>query len=108
MDAPARTYLRTAPLLTRTQAPVVLRAALLETAFVEDGLPEYAAVLRRKVPELPWHTLWSVRVAGVDAVTVGKLPPSAAASDSAEEAPLAVAVSVVPQGTPGSSPLKAA
>lgn len=107
LDAPARTYLRTAPLLTRTQAPVVLRAALLETAFVEDGLPEYAAVLRRKVPELPWHTLWSVRVAGVDAVTVGKLPPSAAASDSAEEAPLAVAVSVVPQGTPGSSPLKA-
>ncbi|MGW2414797.1 ATP-binding protein [Streptomyces tubercidicus] len=105
LDAPARTYLRTAPLLTRTQAPVVLRAALLETAFVEDGLPEYAAVLRRMVPELPWHTLWSVRVASVDAVTVGKLPPSAAASDSAEEAPLAVAVSVVPQGTPGSSPL---
>ncbi|MEU8781798.1 ATP-binding protein [Streptomyces sp. NPDC048637] len=117
LDAPARTYLRTAPLLTRTQAPAILRAALLESAFVEDGLPEYAAVLRRTVPELPWHTLWSVPVAGVDAVTVGKLPPSAAASDSAadapakqeppESAPLAVAVSAVPQGTPGSSPLKA-
>ncbi|MGW3010699.1 ATP-binding protein [Streptomyces sp. NPDC001219] len=117
LGAPARTYLRTAPLLTRTQAPALLRAALLETAFIEDGLPEYAAVLRRTVPELPWHTLWSVPVAGVDAVTVGKLAPSAAASDSAAEAaaqleppeaaPLAVAVSVVPQGTPGSSPLKA-
>ncbi|WP_211274289.1 ATP-binding protein [Streptomyces chattanoogensis] len=117
LDAPARTYLRTAPLLTRTQAPAILRAALLETAFVEDGLPEYAAVLRRLVPELPWHTLWSVPVAGADAVTVGTLSPSVAASDSAAEAPakqeppepapLAVAVSMVPQGTPGSSPLKA-
>ncbi|MFI0260916.1 ATP-binding protein [Streptomyces sp. NPDC017056] len=117
LDAPARTYLRTAPLLTRTQAPAVLRAALLETAFVEDGLPEYAAVLRRTVPGLPWHTLWSVRVTGVDAVTVGKLAPTAAASDSAartpakpelpESATLAVAVSAVPQGTPGARPLKA-
>ncbi|MEU8686079.1 ATP-binding protein [Streptomyces sp. NPDC048611] len=122
LDAPARTYLRTAPLLTRTQAPALLRAALLETAFVEDGLPEYADVLRRTVPGLPWHTLWSVPVAGADAVTVGTLLPSAAASGSAAEAaaqqeqqeqpepepaPLAVAVSVVPQGTPGSTPLKA-
>ncbi|MFI5523358.1 ATP-binding protein [Streptomyces platensis] len=106
LDAPARTYLRTAPLLTRTQAPANLRAALLETAFVEDGLPEYAAVLRRMVPGLPWHTLWSAPVAGADAVTVGTLSP--AASDSAAEAaPLAVAVSTVPQGTPGSSPLQA-
>ncbi|WJY41304.1 ATP-binding protein [Streptomyces sp. P9-2B-2] len=108
LGAPARTYLRTAPLLTRTQAPALLRAALLETAFVEDGLPEYAAVLRRLVPELPWHTLWSAPVAGVDAVTVGTLPPSTAASDgAAETAPLAVAVCTVPQGTPGSSPLQA-
>ncbi|GAB7030090.1 ATP-binding protein [Streptomyces sp. NPDC021749] len=117
LDAPARTYLRTAPLLTRTQAPAVFRAALLETAFVEDGLPEYAAVLRRTVPELPWHTLWSVPVAGVEAVTVGELPASAAASDSGAQAPakqepaasarLAVAVSSVPRGTPGSRPLQA-
>lgn len=112
LDAPARTYLRTAPLLTRTQAPAMLRAALLETAFVEDGLPDYAAVLRRSLPELPWHTLWGVSVAGVDGVTVGKLTPSAAgadgaASDGTEVAPLAVAVCVVPQGTPGSRPLKA-
>ncbi|GCD46680.1 ATP-binding protein [Streptomyces paromomycinus] len=110
LDAPARTYLRTAPLFTRTQAPATLRAALLETAFVEDGLPEYAAVLRRIVPELPWHTLWSVRVAGADAVTVGTLLPSvapappAAVSDGAAQA---VAVSVVPYGTTGASPLQA-
>ncbi|MFF9479260.1 ATP-binding protein [Streptomyces sp. NPDC014733] len=117
LDAAARTYLRTAPLLTRTQAPTVLRAALLETAFVEDGLPEYAAVLRRTLPGLPWHTLWSARIAGAGAVTVGRLRPSGAAPDSAEEdpagqgppepAPLAVAVSVVPHGTPGSRPLPA-
>ncbi|MHC5257535.1 serine/threonine-protein kinase [Streptomyces sp. UC4497] len=112
LDAPARTYLRTAPLLTRTEAPAMLRAALLETAFVEDGLPEYAAVLRGALPELAWHTLWSVSVARVDGVTVGKLDPDAAvsdgaASDGAEVGPLAVAVSVVPQGTPGARPLKA-
>ncbi|MFZ3561649.1 ATP-binding protein [Streptomyces sp. BH055] len=105
LAAPGRTYLRTAPLLTRTQAPAVLRAAFLETAFVEDGLPEYAAVLRQALPELPWHTLWSVSVAGVDGVTVGKLP--ATGPDGAGEAPIPVAVSVVPQGTPGSSPLRA-
>ncbi|WP_425826018.1 ATP-binding protein [Streptomyces fractus] len=107
LDAPARTYLRTAPLLTRTQAPAVLRAALLETAFVEDGLPEYAAVLRRALPDLPWHTLWSVPVTGVDGVTVGTLLPPRDGTDGAEEAPLAVAVSVVPQRTPGARSLKA-
>ncbi|MFI2240954.1 ATP-binding protein [Streptomyces chrestomyceticus] len=135
LDAPARTYLRTAPLLTRTQAPATLRAALLETAFVEDGLPEYAAVLRRIVPALPWHTLWSAPVAGVGAVTVGTLSPSVTvpvtapvptpvptptptpASDSAveasarqgasESAPRSVAVSTVPYGTPGARPVKA-
>jgi hypothetical protein len=47
LGPPARTYLRTAPLLTRTQASAVLRAALLETAFVEDGLPEYADAIHR-------------------------------------------------------------
>ncbi|MHB9757218.1 ATP-binding protein [Streptomyces sp. BYX5S] len=105
LDAAARTYLRTAPLLTRTQAPAVLRAALLETAFVEDGLPEYAAVLRRALPELPWHTVWSVPVGGVDAVTAGSLLPGAGAGEGAEEAPRPVAVCVVPQGTPGARPL---
>lgn len=49
LGAPARTYLRTAPLLTRTQAPAVRRAALLETAFVEDGLPEYAEAIRDRL-----------------------------------------------------------
>ncbi|MGR8007896.1 ATP-binding protein [Streptomyces hypolithicus] len=47
LGAPARTYLRIAPLLTRTEAPAALRAALLETAFVEDGLPEYSDAVHR-------------------------------------------------------------
>ncbi len=49
LGAPARTYLRTAPLLTRTQAPAIRRAALLENAFVEDGLSEYAEVIRDRL-----------------------------------------------------------
>jgi hypothetical protein len=99
LGAPARTYLRTAPLLTRTQAPTVLRAALLETAFVEDGLPEYAeAVHRRLGLDLPWQTLWSLPVPGVSAVTVGSLPRP-------EGSAVPVAVLVVPVGTPGAQPL---
>ncbi|NUP40103.1 MAG: ATP-binding protein [Streptomyces sp.] len=93
LGAPARTYLRTAPLLTRTQAPATLRAALLETAFVEDGLPEYAdAVHSRLGLDLPWRTLWSLPFAGVSAVSVGGLPRP--------EGPAApVAVLTVPTGT---------
>lgn len=98
LGAPARTYLRTAPLLTRTQAPAVLRAALLETAFVEDGLPEYADAIHRLGLELPWRTLWSLPVAGVSAVTVGSLP-------SPDGPATAVAVLVVPAGTPGARPI---
>ncbi|MFJ7078857.1 ATP-binding protein [Streptomyces sp. NPDC098781] len=95
LDAPARTYLRTAPVLTRTQAPVVLRAALLETAFVEDGLPEYAEAIHGRLGiELPWQTLWSLPVPGISAVTVGSLPrPEGPATP--------VAVLVVPASTPG-------
>jgi hypothetical protein len=97
LGAPARTYLRTAPLLTRTQAPAVLRAALLETAFVEDGLPEYADAVHRLGLDLPWQTLWSLPVPGVSAVTVGRLPrPEGPATP--------VAVLVVPAGTPGAHP----
>jgi hypothetical protein len=101
LGAPARTYLRTAPLLTRTQAPVGMRAALLETAFVEDGLPEYAAAIHRRLgPELPWQTLWSLSLCGVSAVTVGSLPrPDGPA--------VPVAVLVVPAGTPGARPVGA-
>jgi hypothetical protein len=99
LGAPARTYLRTAPLLTRTQAPAVLRAALLETAFVEDGLPEYAdAVHRRLGLHLPWQTLWSLPVPGISAVTVGSLPQP-------EGPAVPVAVLVVPAGTPGAQPV---
>ncbi|MFC9958395.1 ATP-binding protein [Streptomyces nigra] len=103
LGAPARTYLRTAPLLTRTQAPAELRAAFLETAFVEDGLPEYAEAIRERLGlELPWQTLWSLPVAGVSAVTVGTLP----GTEGAAATP--VAVLVVPPGTPGTRPVGAA
>ncbi|MEV7448419.1 MULTISPECIES: ATP-binding protein [Streptomyces] len=102
LGAPARTYLRTAPLLTRTQAPAELRAAFLETAFVEDGLPEYAEAIRERLGlELPWQTLWSLPVAGVSAVTVGTLP----GTEGAAATP--VAVLVVPPGTPGARPVGA-
>ncbi|XHM63695.1 hypothetical protein ACE6JH_25565 [Streptomyces nigra] len=103
LGAPARTYLRTAPLLTRTQAPADLRAAFLETAFVEDGLFEYAEAIRERLGlELPWQTLWSLPVAGVSAVTVGTLP----GAEGAAATP--VAVLVVPPGTPGARPVGAA
>ncbi|MFE5189320.1 ATP-binding protein [Streptomyces sp. NPDC056628] len=102
LGAPARTYLRTAPLLTRTQAPALLRAALLETAFVEDGLPEYAEAIHGRLGlDLPWQTLWSLPVAGVSAVTVGSLP----GTEGAAATP--VAVLVVPPGTPGARPVGA-
>ncbi|MFF4883150.1 ATP-binding protein [Streptomyces nigra] len=102
LGAPARTYLRTAPLLTRTQVPAELRAAFLETAFVEDGLPEYAEAIRERLGlELPWQTLWSLPVAGVSAVTVGTLP----GTEGAAATP--VAVLVVPPGTPGARPVGA-
>lgn len=102
LGAPARTYLRTAPLLTRTQAPAERRAAFLETAFVEDGLPEYAEAIRERLGlELPWQTLWSLPVAGVSAVTVGTLP----GTEGAAATP--VAVLVVPPGTPGARPVGA-
>ncbi|MFD7663437.1 ATP-binding protein [Streptomyces sp. NPDC059788] len=120
LGAPARTYLRTAPLLTRTQAPVVLRAALLETAFVEDGLGPYAEALHALGLGLPWRTLWSVPLPGVTGVTVGSLPQAPSPADAAladgdqagsgqadgagamTSAALPVAVFVVPEGTPGS------
>ncbi|MFJ4716048.1 hypothetical protein [Streptomyces sp. NPDC088785] len=51
LPPPALTYLRAAPLLTRTQADPPLRARILAAAFDEDGLPEYAQALRAR-PEL--------------------------------------------------------
>ncbi|MEW1660916.1 hypothetical protein [Streptomyces sp. NPDC093707] len=74
LRAPARTYLRTAPLLTRSQAPAALRAALLESAFVEDGLLPYAEALHGLGLNLPWRTLWSLPLPGVASVTTGVLP----------------------------------
>ncbi|MPY60297.1 ATP-binding protein [Streptomyces spongiae] len=99
LGAPARTYLRTAPMLTRTEAPATLRAALLETAFVEDGLPEYADAIRSRLGvELPWQTLWSLPVVGVSGVTVGSLPRP-------EGPAVSVAVLAVPADTPGAHPV---
>ncbi|MFI9082005.1 ATP-binding protein [Streptomyces sioyaensis] len=130
LGAPARTYLRTAPLLTRSQAPAGLRAAFLESAFVEDGLAPYAEALHRLGFPLPWRTLWSVPLTGVRAVTTGALPPADADGAAAAAAPpdgttaaaaagaetggvgpgpasgapasRPVATFVVPEGTPGS------
>ncbi|MFI2263381.1 ATP-binding protein [Streptomyces tubercidicus] len=123
LGAPARTYLRTAPLLTRPQVPVGMRAAFLETAFVEDGLAPYAEALHTLSFALPWRTLWSVPLTGVRAVTTGSLPQeggdgtapdtdatgAGAGADregpapaSGTAAPRPVAAFAVPEGTPGS------
>lgn len=103
LGAPARTYLRTAPLLTRSGAPADMRAALLETAFVEDDLQPYAEALHGLGLDLPWRTLWSLPLAGVASVTAGSLP---AAEEADPAAPATgrrpVVALVVPPGTPGS------
>ncbi|GCD42614.1 ATP-binding protein [Streptomyces paromomycinus] len=136
LGAPARTYLRTAPLLTRPRTSVVMRAALLETAFVEDGLGPYADAVHALGLRLPWRTLWSVPLPGVTGVTVGSLPRTPAAggvggtdpvgtdpvgtdlagtdlagTDLAGTDPavaaLPVVAFVVPEGTPGSRTVRA-
>ncbi|MFI1433735.1 ATP-binding protein [Streptomyces lydicus] len=105
LGAPARTYLRTAPLLTRSQASATLRAAFLESAFVEDGLAPYAEALHTRGFRLPWRTLWSVPLAGVRAVTTGSV---AAAGEDGTAVSRSVAALLVPEGTPGSRTLPAA
>ena len=132
LGAPARTYLRTAPLLTRSQAPAELRAAFLETAFVEDGLAPYAEALHTLGFALPWRTLWSVPLAGRPRRDDGVPAPRAGRRDATRPrrtadggpgpdgtrrpgrrtgapavrthpaAPRPVAAFVVPEGTPGS------
>ncbi|MDI3390748.1 ATP-binding protein [Streptomyces sp. B-S-A8] len=94
LGAPARTYLRTAPLLTRNELPPLGRAALLETAFLEDGLADYAEATHRLGFDLPWQTLWSLPLPGTAEVTVAELPV-------ADGSVRPVAVLVVPAGTPG-------
>ncbi|WP_240167716.1 ATP-binding protein [Streptomyces noursei] len=109
LGAPARTYLRTAPLLTRSEAPLDMRAALLETAFVEDGLLPYAEALHGLGLDLPWRTLWSLPLPGVASVTAGFLPAQEGADPAAPGgARRPVAALLVPAGTPGSRPLPAA
>ncbi|WP_244418445.1 ATP-binding protein [Streptomyces hygroscopicus] len=103
LGAPARTYLRTAPLLTRSQAPADLRAAFLESAFVEDGLAPYAEALHTLGFTLPWRTLWSVPLVGVRAVTTGSLPPQGGDSETAAQAPDGTTAQVPDGATPGSA-----
>ncbi|WP_234025178.1 MULTISPECIES: ATP-binding protein [unclassified Streptomyces] len=108
LGAPARTYLRTAPLLARPGTSAALRAALLETAFVEDGLLPYAEALHGLGLELPWRTLWSVPLTGVVAMTAGALTAPAAGTDepaaadgtapTASDGARPVAVLTVPDG----------
>ncbi|MFI7104297.1 ATP-binding protein [Streptomyces sp. NPDC050161] len=115
LGAPARTYLRTAPLLTRSEAPVSMRAAFLESAFVEDGLLPYAQALHGLGLDLPWRTLWSLPLTGATGVTLGTLAPAAApgtadgpdgpSGDGGAAPALPVALVVVPAGTPGSRPV---
>ncbi|GHA95284.1 hypothetical protein GCM10010346_17640 [Streptomyces chryseus] len=99
LGAPARTYLRTAALLTRNEMSPLGRAALLETAFVEDGLHEYAAAVHRLGFDLPWQTLWSLPVIDISEVTVAELP-------TAEGGRYPVAVLVVSADTPGAHPVE--
>ncbi|MFD3424146.1 ATP-binding protein [Streptomyces decoyicus] len=106
LGAPARTYLRTAPLLTRSQAPAELRAAFLESAFVEDGLAPYAEALHTLGFTLPWRTLWSVPLVGVRAVTTGSLPPQGGdgATADASGGPDGTPVAQAPDGTVAQAP----
>ncbi|MFJ5676926.1 ATP-binding protein [Streptomyces sp. NPDC093097] len=97
LGAPARTYLRTAPLLGRPGIPPAMRAALLETAFVEDGLLPYAQALYELGLDLPWRTLWSVPLPGVVSVAAGTLPAHAGPGEpTASGAARPVAVLTVP------------
>ncbi|WP_245171687.1 ATP-binding protein [Streptomyces decoyicus] len=106
LGAPARTYLRTAPLLTRSQAPADLRAAFLESAFVEDGLAPYAEALHTLGFTLPWRTLWSVPLVGVRAVTTGSLPPKGGDGATADAAggPDGTTAAQAPDGTTAQVP----
>ncbi|MDR3033591.1 MAG: ATP-binding protein, partial [Kitasatospora sp.] len=69
----ARTWLRLAPLFTRQEPGPELRAALLEHAARQDGLPAPEFGLR-----LPWRTLWARPLDGVRAVTAAARPAGGA------------------------------
>ncbi|MDI3407188.1 ATP-binding protein [Streptomyces cavernicola] len=101
LGEPARTYLRTVPLLTRTRAGARARAALLESAFVEDGLMDYAAAVHRLGIPLPWQTLWNIRLSGISDVRLAGLVQR-------DAPPVPVAALTVPAETPGARPLGAA
>ncbi|MFM9372171.1 ATP-binding protein [Streptomyces sp. Da 82-17] len=107
LGAPAHTYLRTAPLFIRTGAHPPQRAALLETAFLQDGLDEFAEAIRRLPVDLPWQTLWTLPVPGVRGISSGTLlPPENADESGPVQLAKAAAVLVVPATTPGALPLQ--
>ncbi|MFI9787661.1 ATP-binding protein [Kitasatospora sp. NPDC051984] len=65
-----RTWLRLAPLFTRQELDVELRAALLDHAARQDGLPGVDTTGL----DVPWHTLWARPLTGVGAVTAAVRP----------------------------------
>ncbi|WP_371497762.1 ATP-binding protein [Kitasatospora sp. NBC_00374] len=69
LPALARTWLRLAPLFTRTEADPVLRAALLEHACHQDALPAPEFGI-----DLPWQTLWAHPLPGVGSVAAAVAP----------------------------------
>ncbi|WP_371479843.1 ATP-binding protein [Kitasatospora sp. NBC_00315] len=70
----ARTWLRLAPLFTRTGAGPAERAGLLEHAAHRDGLPTLDLG-----PGLPWHTLWWQPLPEVTALSAAYTPDGAPA-----------------------------
>ncbi|MFD7641394.1 ATP-binding protein [Kitasatospora sp. NPDC059795] len=65
-----RTWLRLAPLFARQELGVELRAALLDHAARQDGLPG----LDTTGLDVPWRTLWARPLTGVGAVTAAVRP----------------------------------
>ncbi|MFD8478281.1 ATP-binding protein [Kitasatospora sp. NPDC059673] len=65
-----RTWLRLAPLFARQELDIELRAALLDHAARQDGLPG----LDTTGLDVPWHTLWARPLTGVGAVTAAVRP----------------------------------
>lgn len=107
LGAPARTYLRTAPLFVRTGAQPPLRAALLETAFLQDGLDDYAKAVQALPVDLPWQTLWTLSVPSIRGLSAGTLlPPEDPDGSGAVRLAQAAAVLVAPVSTPGALALE--
>ncbi|MDT0381011.1 ATP-binding protein [Streptomyces sp. DSM 42041] len=106
LGSPARTYLRIAPLLAGNGVSVPVRAALLDMAFVQDGLHEYGHAVRRLGIDLPWQTLWSLHLPCVRGVSAATLTPPEDPDGRTPGLPAPAAALVVPAGTAGALPLE--